>query len=185
MLTFLAAGGWAWMAGLELRRAWATGSLLTALLALQSGFVGLRLIFRQQETQTAPLFQRLIAWGSVFLLLGMRVEHTTWFTEGLGLLGVWLALWGLHTLGAAFGIAPADRGVKRRGPYEYLRHPMYAGALLSGLGVLATNPSLWNSGIYGLLLVAVLRRIHWEETLLTGYTPYARAVRWRLLPGVW
>jgi len=75
------------------------------------------------------------------------------------------------------------------GPYRYVRHPMYAGAILMFVGI----PLLLGSG-YGLALapiwVALLAwRISMEERTLkeklAGYGDYATRVRYRLVPGIW
>jgi protein-S-isoprenylcysteine O-methyltransferase Ste14 len=84
-----------------------------------------------------------------------------------------------------------ERGqtVVTTGPYGYVRHPMYAGAMLMLFGA----PLLLGSG-YGFLLTPVWImllsfRIPIEERMLreklAGYDDYARRVRWRLVPGVW
>ena len=40
------------------------------------------------------------------------------------------------TLGRSFGLVPANRGVVVRGPYTFVRHPIYAGYLVTPRGVL-------------------------------------------------
>jgi protein-S-isoprenylcysteine O-methyltransferase Ste14 len=75
------------------------------------------------------------------------------------------------------------------GPYAYVRHPMYAGAVLMILG----TPLLLGSW-YGLIVAAVLlallalRAVKEENTLkaeLEGYDAYAARVQYRLVPGIW
>ena len=85
----------------------------------------------------------------------------------------------------------SERGhtVVRGGPYRYVRHPAYIGAILFELAVpvlLASWPALIISGLSVLLLI--LRTALEDRTLqveLIGYAGYARQVRYRLLPGVW
>jgi protein-S-isoprenylcysteine O-methyltransferase Ste14 len=75
------------------------------------------------------------------------------------------------------------------GPYRILRHPMYAGTLLMGVGTPLILGSYWAA----LLLVPgwalLAARILAEERLLSeklrGYVEYTRATRARLIPGVW
>ncbi len=84
-----------------------------------------------------------------------------------------------------------DRGhtVATEGPYRYLRHPGYAGAILSFLGVPLLLGSLWALipaavGIGGYVLRTALE----DRTLqveLEGYRAYTREVRYRLIPGLW
>jgi len=75
------------------------------------------------------------------------------------------------------------------GPYEYVRHPIYASGLLSYLG----TPLLLGSW-YGLAIVPVMAallafRAVMEERMLKaelhGYLEYSARVRYRLLPMVW
>ncbi len=85
----------------------------------------------------------------------------------------------------------SERGhsVVTGGPYRWVRHPAYAGAILYELAVpvlLDSWPALIASGLSVLLLV--LRTGFEDRTLqaeLSGYTEYARRVRYRLLPGIW
>lgn len=103
-----------------------------------------------------------------------------------GFLGYGLCLWALVTLGPRFGIAPADRGLTVRGPYHWIRHPMYLGELVFRIAlVLASRPVA--SGLIVALLLAGIQiwRIRREEVLIAGYACYTRVVRWRLVPGIW
>lgn len=75
------------------------------------------------------------------------------------------------------------------GPYRILRHPGYAGALLSYLCMPLLFDSLW-AWIPAALLIAVLfiRTALEDKTLqaeLPGYKEYARKTRYRLIPGIW
>jgi protein-S-isoprenylcysteine O-methyltransferase Ste14 len=75
------------------------------------------------------------------------------------------------------------------GPYRYVRHPAYVGAILYELAAPVLLASWWAlipSGLNAILLV--LRTALEDRTLqtgLTGYADYARQVRHRLLPGIW
>ena len=84
-----------------------------------------------------------------------------------------------------------DRGhqVVSSGPYRWMRHPGYAGALLVYLvtplfldSALAFLPTLLTLGLYVL-------RTAWEDKFLQeelqGYRDYAKRVRYRLFPGIW
>ena len=85
----------------------------------------------------------------------------------------------------------SERGhtVVTGGPYRYVRHPAYVGAILYELAVpvlLASGWALVASGLSAILLI--LRTALEDRTLqaeLTGYADYARQVRHRLLPGIW
>jgi protein-S-isoprenylcysteine O-methyltransferase Ste14 len=85
----------------------------------------------------------------------------------------------------------SERGhtVVTGGPYHYLRHPAYAGAILYELAVPILLASWWASIASGLsVMLLILRTTLEDRTLqaeLTGYVDYARQVRHRLLPGIW
>ncbi len=87
----------------------------------------------------------------------------------------------------SFGIAPANRGIKRDGMYRFVRHPMYAGYLFVHLGILMLMPTLLNLVIYAIGWWAQILRLLAEERLLShdpDYRDYMKGTRWRLIPGV-
>jgi protein-S-isoprenylcysteine O-methyltransferase Ste14 len=87
----------------------------------------------------------------------------------------------------SYGLIPANRGVKTRGPYRFLRHPMYAGYTLIHIGFLLGFPSLQNFLLYLTTLLIEVARLLREELILKKdplYREYAARVRYRLLPGV-
>jgi len=75
------------------------------------------------------------------------------------------------------------------GPYAYVRHPMYSGALL----LLAAMPLALGSWLSVLLLVPFFPVLAWrildEEDFLRknlpGYAEYMQRVQYRLVPQVW
>jgi len=84
-----------------------------------------------------------------------------------------------------------ERGQKvvSSGPYRWMRHPGYTGALWAYLATPLFLDSAW-AFLPALLLtiVLVIRTSLEDRTLqaeLEGYHDYARRVRYRLLPGVW
>ena len=108
-----------------------------------------------------------------------------------------VSLWiGFRTLRANSFAAPvvkiqSDRGqaVISTGPYAYVRHPLYAGALGFMVGTSLLMGSVW--GLAALLVLGLLlavRILIEERTLrvgLAGYDEYARRVRYRLIPKFW
>ncbi len=84
-----------------------------------------------------------------------------------------------------------DRGhqVVSGGPYRWVRHPGYAGGLLSYLAGPFLLDSWW--ALLPALLVTIILVVRTrleDRTLqeeLPGYREYAGQVRYRLLPGVW
>ena len=75
------------------------------------------------------------------------------------------------------------------GPYRYVRHPGYVGAILALLATPLLLGSWWALIPGGLAaLLFVVRTALEDKTLqeeLDGYAKYAQKVGYRLLPGVW
>lgn len=84
-----------------------------------------------------------------------------------------------------------DRGqqVVQEGLYGIVRHPGYAGGLLSWLAAPVFFSSLWLIVPMVLVIAAsVVRTALEDRTLrdeLPGYEEYAKLVKYRLIPGVW
>ncbi len=84
-----------------------------------------------------------------------------------------------------------DRGhkVATDGPYRFVRHPGYSGAILAFLGTPLLLGSWWALiptvfGVGGYILRTALE----DKTLqleLEGYQAYTEQVHYRLIPGVW
>lgn len=82
-----------------------------------------------------------------------------------------------------------EHRVASGGPYCYMRHPGYAGAILFELASPVVLASSWAllTGLLGALLL-VIRTALEDRTLraeLPGYADYASRVPYRLLPGGW
>lgn len=84
-----------------------------------------------------------------------------------------------------------DRGqtVITSGPYRFVRHPMYVGAILMYLAMPLVWGSVWALVLSGAIaFLLILRTAMEDRTLrkeLTGYEEYAARTRYRLLPGLW
>ena len=75
------------------------------------------------------------------------------------------------------------------GPYQYVRHPAYVGAILYELAVPILLASWWAiiPSVLGVALL-ILRTELEDRTLqaeLAGYVGYADQVLYRLVPGIW
>jgi len=115
---------------------------------------------------------------------GVLPDVVTTVVSGIGLV---LIIVGKLTLGRSFGIAPANRGIVARGPYNVVRHPIYAGYLITHIAFLAANPGPWNCAVVLIGDSALIARALIEERVLAGdkaYQAYCRRVGWHLVPGV-
>jgi protein-S-isoprenylcysteine O-methyltransferase Ste14 len=83
----------------------------------------------------------------------------------------------------------ADQRVISTGPYAWVRHPMYAAALLMLPGISPALGSWWGVPIVVAIVPALIWRLTDEERFLVqnlpGYREYRDRVRYRLLPLVW
>jgi protein-S-isoprenylcysteine O-methyltransferase Ste14 len=111
-----------------------------------------------------------------------------WVAEGVMLAGMVISMTATLALWRSFGILPANRGIKRTGPYRIVRHPMYAGYMLWQLGFVLSHPGWANGFCFLAALGLQLWRIDREDRLLKidpDYASYMRSVRYRLVPSVY
>ncbi|SRR6266571_9247313 len=84
-----------------------------------------------------------------------------------------------------------ERGhqVVTTGPYEYVRHPGYAGNVLATSCSALALGSLWSMVPAVIVALLILRRMRTEDRFLRdnlkGYGDYAATVRHRAVPGLW
>lgn len=163
---------------------------LALLIVSESVVVFMTLIRKSAATISDRFSEWFIAFaGAFFPLLVMRGEQPL-----MPEFGVVLLLWGMAIhLGAklsllrSFGIVPANRGIKVKGLYAFVRHPMYAGYFLTHLGFFIAAPSWWNFGVYICCWGLFLARMFAEENLLLKsqeYQAYKIRVPYRILPGI-
>ena len=159
-------------------------SILGAVSVVHNGMLACIFLVRRQPVKTdrAGLYLGLIA----------SILPSTSFPDTvplplmvLGLAGYALVLWSLTALWKSFGIAPADRGLVTKAPYNLVRHPMYLGELLLRVAIVISAEELWGYGMFLALVLIQILRIKREETIIAGYEEYKQNTRWRLLPGVW
>jgi protein-S-isoprenylcysteine O-methyltransferase Ste14 len=110
----------------------------------------------------------------------------------LALSGFLLARWGRNALDSDWTplVVFAGSGLCEVGPYGFVRHPIYAGAILFYLGVAVAADQTVGFVLMGMQIVAYLGKTALEErSLRTGgdldYRHFMEATRWRLLPGVY
>jgi protein-S-isoprenylcysteine O-methyltransferase Ste14 len=140
---------------------------------------------------------RPLAWiaatvGAFTMLLSRPVPHPDAgplaLLEIAQLAGFVIVIVALGTLGRSFGIVAANRGVKTKGLYSFVRHPAYTGYLVSYLGYVAENASARNLLLLVVATGAQLVRIGEEERTLGGdhaYREYLARVPHRLVPYVY
>ena len=108
-------------------------------------------------------------------------------TASASVVGLSLVIVGKLALGRSFGIVAANRGVVASGPYQFVRHPIYTGYLITHVAFLVAHPTSINIAIVLSSDAALIIRALIEERTLQKddrYRVYCQRVAWRLLPGV-
>lgn len=156
----------------------------------------------QKRWDKLVMVAMIALWTGWLILMGLDAGRYHWSEIPLALQGLGFVLLCLGsylvwlTFKANSYAAPVIKIQKERGhsvvttgPYAYVRHPMYAGALLFLFGAPLLLGSGW--GLLGAVVLAMLlglRTVLEERTLkaeLDGYTDYAGRVRYRLVPLLW
>jgi protein-S-isoprenylcysteine O-methyltransferase Ste14 len=184
---------YAWFVSRILTSSLQDGGMVNLLFLPSEGLVVFFLLIRRRATmisrRAGDWLVALVATNDSLLVSpvpGRALVPVQW-AAGVLLAGMLIQILAKITLGRSLGCVPAHRGLKLSGPYRFLRHPMYAGYLLSHLAFLGVNPSVWNGAVYALGWGLQLYRIRAEERLLSrdpSYVHYRSIVRYRLVPGV-
>jgi len=209
LLPLLITGRWGWWQAWVYAAVAAAGFVLSRVLAVRHQGPGLiaeraRFLDQPEAKSWDKVLSPIVAIGAglVPLVAGLDVRWGWSPPNGLGvhLLGLALLLIGYAVATYALvenryfsGVVriQTDRGHKvvSSGPYAWVRHPGYAGALLSYVGVPLLLDSRGAFVVALLLGAALVVRTRLEDSTLQaelpGYREYALRVRYRLLPGVW
>jgi protein-S-isoprenylcysteine O-methyltransferase Ste14 len=135
----------------------------------------------------------LLAFAGTFVGVLLRPAglHTAWGVGiGSALQMAGLVVWTVSylALGRSFGFVAADRGLVTRGPYAFVRHPVYASYIVTQFGYVLQSLSAWNVGVLIVAATAQIGRALAEEKFLMSsptYAAYRARVRWRLVPWIW
>jgi protein-S-isoprenylcysteine O-methyltransferase Ste14 len=164
----------------------------------------LKPMFQREQKPWDKLFMSivLLLWCGWLVLMGLDAGRFHWshMPLALRLSSLVLIALGSYLVGLTFKTnsyaAPVVKVQKERGhrvvstgPYAYVRHPMYAGAVCYILGAPLLLGSWWGLAGSVLLVLSIgLRAVFEERQLkveLEGYEDYARRVRYRLVPYQW
>lgn len=108
-------------------------------------------------------------------------------TAAVTAIGLIIVLFGKISLGRSFGLMPANRGIVSSGVYRLVRHPIYAGYLITHVGFIIAHATPLNVAILLAADLALLvRAVQEERTLALDplYAEYQQKVRWRVMPGI-
>lgn len=108
-------------------------------------------------------------------------------TAAVSAAGLSIIVIGKLSLGRSFGLMPANRGIVSTGVYRFVRHPIYAGYLVTHAAFIVAHATVWNIVLLIAADLALLVRAVVEERTLAldeAYLTYQERVRWRVLPGI-
>jgi protein-S-isoprenylcysteine O-methyltransferase Ste14 len=156
---------------------------------------------KRQDRWSGPVLIAFLV-AAVYLGIGAaRRAHWAAITQGhdvvfglgvaLALIGIALRWYAVLSLGRFFTTrvsTRSDQTVVQRGPYRFVRHPSYTGALLTVLGVLLCQTSWLSLAAFLVAVPGFAYRIRVEEQVLMTalgepYRDYMRRTK-RLIPFV-
>lgn len=167
------------------------GKFNTLLYVVQVGIMAVLFLIRDfpKRTSLKP-YDWAVAIGGTWLPLLLQPHNLADIPVFVGLqaMGLVIAILGYLSLNKSLGIVPALRGVKTRGLYGFVRHPIYLAYFIAYGAFFAQNISLFNFAVLMGVYVLDILRILAEEKFLSqspDYEAYMQHVRWRLIPYVW
>lgn len=165
-------------------------NLAPVFLLFSEGAVVVLLLLRRptEKISTRPMDWTLAAAGTFLVLLvndgGAHIAPQLAIVPIVT--GMTVHIFAKFSLLRSFGLVAANRGVKQHGMYAFVRHPMYAGYMMTHIGYLLYAASVWNLMIYAITWGLLIARISAEEKILMqdeSYQTYAQQVQYRLAPG--
>jgi protein-S-isoprenylcysteine O-methyltransferase Ste14 len=166
--------------------------LFSALFCLLSVYL---LVIRDKPVlRTQGIFPRIAAITGTFLGVGMLrlpvadlslpLQALAFLLTGLGSAASAAVLW---RLGKSFSIMPEARTLVTTGPYNYIRHPLYAAEIITVFGMILQYQQPWSLAMGGgVILFQVIRSLYEERILTQAFPDYVsyKARTKRFIPGV-
>ena len=150
--------------------------------------------FARFAPRSTTVTLRTIAASGGMLLLPWFMRPTHPSTGALATTGLIFELFGVGLtqvsriyMGRSFGVLPANRGIVSKGPFRWVRHPIYFGWLILSIGYAMSFASERNVVLIAFTLPFMVWRISQEEKHLSAdpeYRRYMDRVRYRLWPGI-
>ena len=206
---FIAAGRLQWWEG------WAYTGMTLLVLLLSRSLILLKSPDLARERAEAGQREDIKAWDKILLpAIAIYAPLVSWIVAGLderfgwtpdlpdyiqiialfmiflgSMIGTWAML--VNRFFSSQVRIQTDRGqtVVSAGPYRLVRHPGYAGGILSWIAAPVFFSSYWVAVPCVAAITLVIIRTALEDRMLReelpGYREYAQRVRFRLVPGVW
>jgi protein-S-isoprenylcysteine O-methyltransferase Ste14 len=115
----------------------------------------------------------------------------SWVGDGIEVFSFIMFYWVFkeNSFGGSSILVEKNQKVSSSGPYAIVRHPMYIGTIVMGIGIVLGLGSWWTLLILVVQIPVLVIRILDEEKVLekdlTGYKEYEQKVRYRLVPNLW
>jgi len=162
---------------------WLTGAAIMAVMS-----------FARFAPRTSTVNLSTLAASGGMLILPCFMRPTNVSTGALATTGLTFELFGVVLtqvarvyMGRSFGVLPANRGIVSKGPFRWIRHPIYFGWLILSIGYAMSYANGSNIMLIVATLPFMVWRIDQEEVHLGAdpeYRRYMDRVRYRLWPGV-
>ena len=208
-ILFLSAGTWHWWEG------WAYTGMALFVLILSRAFILIKYPDTARERAEAGHKEDVKAWDKIIVpIIAVYGPMISWIIAGLDkrfnwppdlpntiqwmalfvlFLGNMIATWAMmvNRFFSSHVRIQADRGhtVVKTGPYRVVRHPGYAGGLLTWLAAPVFFSSYWLVIPSIVVIILTLLRTALEDRTLQeelpGYRDYTQQVHYRLIPGIW
>ena len=118
--------------------------------------------------------------GVLLLLLPLSLNLFVLITQGIAIL---IGLWAVQTMHIGhFNIVPdpmPDIKLVTKGPYHFIRHPMYFSIILFFAPLVAISLNWITLSVFVHLFIVLFIKLHYEETLLTLKLPDYQAYQTR------
>src|ERR1700704_4090257 len=121
----------------------------------------------------AALVGSFVLYG-LFLIPGQDRSDNIWVLAASDIClacGIIWALYSLTYLGRRFSIVPEARGLVTSGPYRFVRHPIYLGEIVAGLGLVLPTLLSLHILVFAVFVGAQVVRTHFEERVLRATFP--------------
>lgn len=149
----------------------------------------MNLFFTDSKRPVLSIALVIVQFACIFYILLSDTFYPTNWMVIIYLSGISLGFWAIYAMREGKINIPPDvvpgTQLITRGPYRFIRHPMYLAIFLTLLPLVIQYFNIPRLMVYILLIVNQVIKLNYEEQKLIkvfdGYYPYKK-VSWRLIP---
>ena len=205
---FISSGQWGWLVAWSYLGIFALSQIIIGIFLVPNNP---ELVLERTQLKASPKAQWdrplvgiATVFGPVSMLIVAGLDRRLGWTSlvpdsiqlsalGIVALGSLLSIWAMVSNRFFYGRVRVEKerghSVASSGPYQAVRHPGYAGAIIFNLAVPILLDSLWAFIPTVVIVFVLILRTALEDRFLMaelpGYSSYAQQVRYRLIPGIW